>query len=109
MKIIRSKVDGHINVASTMKSFKAELDKRLKEEENIRDDSYYKDAVMAVISETQGFNVSREFLIQSVIRKLMESGGSYSDMRKRVEQHIRFNSHEKGYLQQEGYRVKLRA
>jgi len=108
MKIIRSKSDGHININSTMSAFKHELENRVKEEERIRVDSSYKDAVLKVLEDCQDFLPTEDFLIASVMRNTFQGGESYTEAEERIKKHIRLNLHKKGYLQKEGYRIKIR-
>ena len=91
MKIIRSKKNGYINVKSTLKSFQSELDKRVKDEDRIREDKTLKDAVNSVMEETKGFEISDDFLAVSAVRKLFHTGDNYENVLNRVRQHIRLN------------------
>lgn len=102
MKIIRRK-NGHINVASTLTSFKVDLDKRVKEEDLIRNDESIKNAVSEVFDTTKGFDISRAFLIESVVRKLAYvEGDSYDSVKKKVTKHIYLNCRASGYLSENG-------
>ena len=107
MKLIRGKRTGDINIIATLRNLKSELEQRKKEERQLRNDETYKTEVMKVLDNCQGINPTEEFLIGAVLRNVFHDGDSKAT-EERVTKHVRLNYKEGGYLQRDGYKVKLR-
>ncbi len=97
MKIIRRK-NGHINVKSTLKTFQSELDRRVQEENLLRNDESMKKIVVATLETTKGFPVSLQFLALSIVRELYKNGDNYDDMFKQAEKYLRLNGYKEGII-----------
>ncbi len=97
MKIIRSK-SGHINVKSTLKTFQAELDRRVQEEHLLRNDESMKKIVVATLATTKGFPVSLQFLAIAIVRELHNAPDNGDYLLERAKKYLRLNGYKEGII-----------